>query len=60
MAGLQAAVLEECQGAEPEILKKPGAGNISGKASVVEIQEALLAETLPEGIHILGSRGDVE
>lgn len=40
--------------------KKPGAGNISGKASVVEIQETLLAETLPEGIHILGSRGDVE
>ena len=61
MAGLQAAVLEECQGAEPEILKKkPGVGNISGKASVVEIQETLLAETLPEGIHILGSRGDVE
>lgn len=40
--------------------KKPGVGNISGKASVVEIQETLLAETLPEGIHILGSRGNVE
>ena len=40
--------------------KKPGVGNISGKASVVEIQETLLAETLPEGIHILESRGNVE
>ena len=37
-----------------------GAGNVSGKASVVEIQETLLAENLPEGIHILGSRGNME
>ena len=37
-----------------------GAGTVSGKASVVEIQETLLAENLPEGIHILGESGSME
>ena len=38
---------------------------VSGKASVVVIQETLLAgnlpeESLPEGIHVLGSSGSME
>ena len=42
-----------------------GTGNVSGKASVVVIQETLLAgnlpeESLPEGIHVLGSSGSME
>lgn len=42
-----------------------GAGNVSGKASVVVIQETLLAgnlpeESLPEGIHVLGSSISME
>lgn len=42
-----------------------GTGNVSGKASVVVIQETLLAgnlpeESLPEGIHVLGSSSSME
>ena len=56
--------MEECPAEGTVLLKKsrkfervPEEGNVSGKASVVEIQETLLVKNLGEGIHVFDGSG---